>query len=320
MSFPRPRHLAFVALLLAFSIVLPAGQLVTGEMPTNLLPHPLKFAVLLPDGYESSQAAFPLVFMLHGGDGDNGFLKRTQPMIKREWAAGTLPKVVAVTPDAQRSFYMDYKDGTQKWETLILGPFLDYLRKTYRLIDGPKGTYLLGISMGGMGAVRMGMKYPNRIGGIAALEPGLDPVLRWKDELPRYRFFRPQELFETIFGKPFDAAYWEANNPATIANNNPDRIRSSGIAIYMDVGTEDAFGLNEATEFMHQILWKNNIKHEYRLIYGADHLGRTLPPRTAEGLRFLGRVINPPPPDPVAEQLHKTLAPQREKAEKEPWH
>jgi hypothetical protein len=37
------------------------------------------------------------------------------------WKEGTLPRVIVVTPDADRSFYMDRKDGSQKWETAILG-------------------------------------------------------------------------------------------------------------------------------------------------------------------------------------------------------
>jgi S-formylglutathione hydrolase len=179
---------------------------------------------------------------------------------------------------------------------------------------------MIGISMGGMGDLRMAMKFPERVGAVAALEPGVDPVLRWKDELPRHRFWRSPPLMESIYGKPFDAAYWEANNPATIANDNAGKIRASGIGIYLDVGTEDAFGLDEATEFMHQVLWKNKIKHEYHLIWGADHVGRTLLPRGAEGLRFIGRMINPPPPDPAAEALHKTNAPLRDRAEREKWH
>ncbi len=32
---------------------------------------------------------------------------------------------------------------------------------------------------------------------------------------------------EAIFGKPFDAPYWAANNPATIADRNPDRLRKA---------------------------------------------------------------------------------------------
>jgi S-formylglutathione hydrolase len=302
-----------ISLLLLCAALAPAqSRLVTGEMATDLIPAPLKFTVLLPDGYESAPP-LPLIYFLHGGNGDNGFLKGLRDVIDAAWAAHTLPKAVVVTPDCGRSFYMDYKDGSHKYETLLTGPFLEHLRKTYRLRRGTRGTYLFGISMGGMGALRMGLKYPDKFGGLAAMEPGVDPVLHWKDILPRHRFWRAQDLMETIYGKPFDAAYWDANNPATIADANPAKIRASGLQIYLDVGDQDAFGLNEATEFMHQILWKHQIEHEYHLIHGADHLGRTLKPRSSEALQFLGRAIDPPPPDPVAQQLHKTLAPLKEK-------
>src|SRR5215472_10402133 len=280
----------FCLLLLGAAPMLAESRLVTGEMKTDLLPAPLRYTVLLPDGYDSA-SSLPLIYLLHGG-GDNGFLKNLKDVIDGVWAAGTLPKSVVVTPDCARSFYMDYKDGSHRYETLLAGPFLEYLRRSYKLRRNAKGTYLFGISMGGMGALRMGLKYPDKFGGLAALEPGVDPVLHWKDILPRHRFWRAQDLMETIFGKPFDAAYWEANNPASIANSNPERIRASGLAIYLDAGDQDAFGLDEATEFMHQILWKNKIQHEYHLIHGADHVGRTIKPRSAEGLRFIGRTIN----------------------------
>jgi S-formylglutathione hydrolase len=292
-----------------------ASEIVTGEMETNLLPHPLHYTVLLPDGYQATGQPLPVVFALHGGNGDHGFLGNIKDVFDAEWAAGTIPKLIAVTPDAERSFYMDYKDGSRKWDTLISGPFLEYLRKKYNIGRDRKSVYVFGISMGGMGALRLGLKHPDVFAGLGALEPGIDPALHWKDVLPRHRFWRSQELMESIYGKPIDAAYWEANNPASIADSNPDKIRSFGIGIYLDVGDQDSYGLNEATEFMHRILMKNHIEHEYHLIHGADHVGRTIHPRMQETLRFLGRVMNPPPPDPVAAALKKQLAPLREKAQ-----
>ena len=295
-----------------------ASQLVESKLETRLLPAPVEFNVLLPDGYDSVKEPLPLLFFLHGGGGDRSFLTRFRGIIDDMWKAGNLPKMVIVTPSAGRSFYMDYKDGSQKWESFIVGPFLEHLRQTYKVTRERKGTLLFGISMGGLGGLRLAFKYPDRFQAVAALEPGIDPALKWKDVKPRNRFWRGEPFMETIFGKPFDEAFWEANNPASICVANADKIRSSGLGIYIDAGDLDSFNLHEATEFMHRILWDYKIPHEYHLVRGADHVGRTIRPRATEALEFLTLVLNPPPADPEAEALKKQLEPLKRAAEKRP--
>jgi S-formylglutathione hydrolase len=208
---------------------------------------------------------------------------------------------------------MDYKDGTEKWETLIVGPLREFIQKTYHASSDPKKNFMMGPSMGGEGTLRMGLKYPEKFGAIAAQEPGIEPILHWKDMQPRHRFWREDDLFETAFGKPVDPAYWEANNPASIAKANARRLLDSGLQIYLDVGDQDMFLLFEGAEFIHRILWDAGVVHEYHLVHGADHVGRTMRPRTAEALQFFARVLNPPPPDPVVEQARKTLEPAKKK-------
>ena len=305
-----------VGVVFAASSTANASQLLEAKLETNLVPGPVEYNVLLPDGYETAKNPLPLLLFLHGGGGDRSFLTRMRATIDDMWEAGTLPKMVIVTPSAARSFYMDYKDGSQKWESFIVGPFLENLRQTYRVTRERKGTLLFGISMGGLGALRLALKYPDKFEALAALEPGIDPALKWKDVKPRNRFYRSDELLQTIFGKPFDEAYWEANNPASICVANAEKIRASGMGIYIDVGDLDAFNIHEGTEFMHRVLWDYRIPHEYHLLRGADHVGRTLRPRTTEALGFLARVLNPPPADPEAEALKKQLEPLKRAAEK----
>ncbi|MCI0489951.1 MAG: esterase [Blastocatellia bacterium] len=314
---PRKRIILSVFSLIFICCSIPdarASQLIEGKLETSLVPGPVEYAVLLPDGYDRAQGSLPLLLLLHGGGGNRGFLTQMRPMIDGMWKAGTLPKMVIATPSAGRSFYMDYKDGSQKWESFIVGPFLDHLREKYKATRERGGTLLFGISMGGLGALRLGFKYPDRFAGLAAIEPGVDPAFKWRDVKPRNRFWRSAQLMETIFGRPFDDAYWEANNPASMAVARAEKIRSSGLAIYIECGDEDAFNLHEATEFLHRALWDNNIQHEYHLVRGADHLGRTIRPRSIEGLEFLARVLDPPPPDPAAENLRRRLAPLKRRA------
>jgi S-formylglutathione hydrolase len=232
-----------------------------------------------------------------------------RPMIDEMWKAGSLPPMVIVTPSAARSFYMDYKDGSQKWESFIVTEFLDHLRAKFKVTRERKGTMLFGISMGGMGTLRLGFKYPEKFGALAAMEPGIDPVLKWKDLSSRYKFYRGQNLMETIFGKPFDESYWEANNVATIAVKSADKLRAAGQSIYIEAGDEDMLYLHEATEFLHRILWDQKIPHEYHLVRGADHVGITIRRRATEALEFLARTLSPRQPDPEVEAARKRLEP-----------
>jgi S-formylglutathione hydrolase len=309
-----------ILVLMTIAIAQPAqaSQLVDSKLDSKLVPAPVEFSVLLPDGYESIKEPVPLLLFLHGLGGDRTLLTRMRPIIDDMWNAGTLPKMVIATPSAGRSGYMDYRDGSQKWESFIIGPFLEHLRQTYRVSRERKGTLLFGISMGGLGGLRLAFKYPNKFQAVAALEPAIDPALKLKEVPPRNRFYRNDELMQSIFGKPLDEAYWEANNPASIVVANADKIRGSKLEIYIDVGDLDAFNINDGTEFVHRILWESKIAHEYHLVRGADHVGRTIKPRTTEALGFLNRVLKPPPPDPEADALHERLEPMKRAAEKRP--
>lgn len=285
-----------------------ATALLKKEFSSALVPSPVEYAVLLPEGYEQSEETYPLLYFLHGGGGDKNFLELMRPIIERTINSGKLPKVVAVTPSASRSLYMDYRDGSQKWEQLLIGPFLVHLRKEYRLIPDRQGTLLFGISMGGIGGLRLGFKYPDLFAALAALEPGIEPALAFRDIQVEDRFWRSEEMFEEIFGKPVDETYWEMNNPANIALKNREKIIHSNLGIYLECGDEDSFGLDRGTEFLHRLLRDHRISHEYHLVKGADHLGGSLGPRSEEGLAFLGRMLNPPPPGQEVENLRRMIA------------
>jgi hypothetical protein len=60
----------------------------------------------------------------------------------------------------------------------------------------------------------------------------------------------------------------------------------------------DQFWLYEGTEFLHQVLWNNKVRHEYHLVRGGDHVGPSLRQRNQEAILFLARTLNPwgPPP------------------------
>jgi len=273
------------------------SRLETGALATALVPGPAKYTVLLPPDADG-RTGLPLLLLLHGGDGDHGFLANLRPTLDAAWAAGELGPCVVATPDADRSLYLDYFDGSEKWESFIVGELIPHLRGAYSLSPAREKTVVSGISMGGLGALRLGLKHPDVFGGLAALEAGIEPALRFADVKVRNSFQRARPFLEARYGSPVNEAFWQANNPANIAIAHRDALVASGLQIYIEVGDLDMFHLDEGVEFLHRVLWDHAIRHEYRLVRGADHLGRTLPGRLRDGLKFLNdQVLNPLPPD-----------------------
>ena len=71
---------------------------------------------------------------------------------------------------------MDYKDGSEKWESLIIKEFLPYLQKEYRVTPDVNNTFIGGVSMGGLGSLRLGFKYLDKFRAIVSFEPGIEPA------------------------------------------------------------------------------------------------------------------------------------------------
>ena len=274
------------------------ARLEGGELSSNLVPGPVEYYALTPPGYDLIDDPLPLVLNLHGGGGSREVLKRQRSIFVDMWRSGTLPPMVIVTPSVTpRCFYMDYKDGSQRWESFVVGPFLEHLRERFNVRSDRRGTLLTGISMGGMGSLRLALKYPDRFGAVASMEPGISPIDDWVDMREKHRFWRADRLLESIYGKPVDRDYWNANNPATIAQRDAEKLRNSGLKIFLEAGDADLFWLYEGAEFLHQVLWNQRIRHEYRLYYDAEHVGRTLRPRTEAAYRFLASTLLDPEPD-----------------------
>ena len=117
--------LLFCDSTLAVSQETPRGRLIHAEMDTALVPSPAKFDVLLPPDYESIREPLPLVIWLHGaGSGVEHLERRIREHVESAWALGVLSPAVIVTPVTGNSYYIDWEDGSQKWESFIVGELL----------------------------------------------------------------------------------------------------------------------------------------------------------------------------------------------------
>src|SRR5215469_14908192 len=256
----------------------------------------------LPKNYDANRAErYPLLIQLHSGGGSNKDMENFRALsvgggmgglLDQAIENGLVAPMVSVMPFAGRAFYMNFRDGSQKWEDFVMTDLLPYMRKNFNVTQGREGTFITGFSMGGVGSLRLAVKYPEVFQAVASMEPAIEPVLAYDDITLRNKIGRPDALFKQIYGDPIDKDYWAANNPATIINREPSRLL--GLGIYLEVGDQDTGYWHQGTEFVHRVLYDAGISLEYRLVKGADHLGGSLVPRSLDAFAFIGRQLNPP--------------------------
>jgi S-formylglutathione hydrolase FrmB len=109
--------------------------------------------VILPE--TDIDGPFPVFYLLHGLSDDHTMWLRRTSIERYE---RDLPLIV-VMPDGGRGFYSDAEAG-MAWETAIVGDLIGLVDKMFPTITGRGGRCVGGLSMGGYGAVKFALKYP----------------------------------------------------------------------------------------------------------------------------------------------------------------
>ena len=125
--------------------------------------------VYLPPSYAGDQTRrYPVVYLLHGYGGRDdtftGRLARLQESADRLAAAQGFSEPIVVTPNAftlhKGSMYSN-SVTTGDWERFIAEDLVAYIDSHYRTLAKRMSRGLAGHSMGGYGALRIGMKRPD---------------------------------------------------------------------------------------------------------------------------------------------------------------
>ena len=266
------------------------GNLINTSLKTTQLPDGgLEYAVWEPPGYKAGQK-LSLIISLHGGGGSQKELESWVPLILEEMAKGDFPAAIWSMPSAGRSFYMNAKDGSADWESVIVDEYIPAVMRQYGITD-TNNVVITGISMGGMGGLRIAFKYPEKFGAVAVLAPAIEATFNWEALTISDTFYR-KDIYTKIFGDPVDPEYWEANHPTAIANVRPRSL--DDLNIYIEVGDVDSLKLYRGVEFLHRVLFDHGVEHEYRLVRGADHVGSEfMKLRFVNMLGFVNRHFNP---------------------------
>jgi enterochelin esterase-like enzyme len=249
--------LAFIAL--AFSLSTTASEIVTREFDSPALQRKWAYAVYLPDGYASSQLRYPVLYLLHGHNqsmydwANFGHIQQTADALI---ARGDIPPAIIVTPEAGTSWYVDRKE---KMETAVIQDLVGDVGRTFRVIDARNGRLVAGLSMGGYGALRFALKYPETFAAAALLSPAIyDP------EPPQASGARRAG----VFGAPeFDAQVWKGLNYPTLW----DAFLAKKIAVpmYINSGDDDDYFIESEATRLYSLLRKNAQPAELRIVDGA---------------------------------------------------
>ncbi len=248
------------------------------------------FLVYIPAGYDDAPTRrWPVFYYLHG---------LTSP--ETEWiqlgkldaAADALHLgAIVVMPDGDDGFYIDSatpidyaaceRDGAglfdpaadrdatcvhrRAYETYIAKELVAHIDARYRTIASREGRAIAGVSMGGYGALSLGLRHPDEYAAVAShsavaslLYDGPHPFVANQGQVATalerasgYARFQP--WIAMLFGP--DLATWRAHDPAVLI----EAMTATAPALYLDIGTEDPFV--DLTRYLDELLARRHISH-----------------------------------------------------------
>ena len=212
-----------------------------------------KFNIVLPTDYDTSTSRYPVLYLLHGyGDNETGWVLKTN---LSGYAAAY--KLIIVVPDASGSYFLNSaSDPKARFEDYIVADLIDYVDTHYRSIPLPHARAIAGLSMGGYGAIFLGLKHYDLFTAIGSFSGALAFARRPPGKLKEKR---------QLLGPP-GSREQNARDPFVIVDKVP---LSQMPLIYIACGGQD-FLLEETRTFV-DLLSKKKIPYEYREISLADH-------------------------------------------------
>lgn len=229
--------------------------------------------VYLPDEYATSDRRYPVIYYLHGGNGNQREGRWMIERVDNAIVAGEMQPVIVVCPHAMPiGWYLngnmaDPKVTTGPIEDVIIKDLIPYIDSNYRTIGRREGRAIEGFSMGGCGTMRLAFKYPEL---FCAASSVAGAVVGW-DEEPLKR------ALECTFGdveNPASREYFEANQPEVFASKNVRKINDLGMKVRIFVGTKDRLYDEDGNHIIPRFsdyLNSLNIEHSLIIIPDAGH-------------------------------------------------
>lgn len=244
-----------------------AARVETVRFESKLVGRMLPYNVVLPPLYDapgSRAVRYPVLYLLHGLSGDSGDWVSDRAHLAAHAAAY---RFIIVTPEGRDGWYTDSATvPAEKFETYILEELIPDVERRFRALTTRDARAVAGLSMGGYGALKFGVKYPERFALAASLSGAFDAATWDQNDPNLLAFVKPS----------IGRAYGALDSPTRAANDlskliealPPERIASLPF-LYLDCGTED-FLIN-SNRALSALLLKRKIPHEFRQLPGRHN-------------------------------------------------
>jgi S-formylglutathione hydrolase FrmB len=228
------------------NLVATASQIDTVLIESKSMHKSVSNLVITPDSYHSKKDDFPVLYLLHGVDGDYLDWINRVPEI-REYA--DMYNLIIVCPDGGSSswYFNSTIDKKSQYETYIAKELVVFIDKNYNTVQDRKGRAITGLSMGGHGAFYLAFKHQDIWGAAGSMSGGLD----FRAFPKNYNISKRLGAFEK------NKEIWERNTVI----NMICRLKGDYLKLIFDCGIDDFF--YDANIRMHKKLTDKNIPHDY---------------------------------------------------------
>ncbi len=241
---------------------MPSAKVETIQFESKMVGKTLPYRVVLPPDYESAtKMRYPVLYLLHGLTGH--FDNWTNNTKLAQYAMNY--HVIIVTPEGNNGWYVDSATvPNEKYESYILQEIMPDVEKRYRTLTSREGRAIAGLSMGGYGALKFGLKYPEKFV-FAASFSGAFKAAAWNEQELTIAGNWVKVPITQAFGTGATETRKQNEVYQMVKDLTPEKTAALPF-IYMSCGTEDF--LIADNEQMQQTLQLKKVKHEYRELPG----------------------------------------------------
>jgi len=240
----------------------PAKSIQTVKFQSDSVSEQRNFNILLPLDYETSVRRYPVLYLLHGYGDDNTAWSYMTDL--SSYAAKH--EIIIVMPDGSKSWFVNYaNDPKSRFEDYIVKDLVGYVDSHYRSIPLPRSRAIAGLSMGGYGAVFLGLKHYDKFSAIGSFSGALAIARGDHDNRNAGKDREFQEELEMRFGPKGSPARAE-RDPFVLIDKAPV---AKVPYLYIACGGQDDL-VKENRDFV-AMLASKKIPYEYREVSPRIH-------------------------------------------------